>query len=156
MRGDASGALRWSVAAFSGESHDDILFVADDQAGFGYFRNFGKTRRQGIELNADARVAAWTFGLHYTYLDATYRSAETVNGEGNSSNEGAAPGFEGEIDIEPGNRLPLVPHHVLKASAQWQVLPAAAAGRRRVIHRQFDRARQRERRARARRHLLSR
>ncbi len=123
VRGLAGDALRWSVAAFRGDSKDDILFVADDQAGFGYFRNFGKTRRQGIELNADTRIAAWTFGLHYTYLDATYRSEETVNGEGNSSNEGPAPGFEGEIDISAGDRIPLIPRQILKLSAQWDVLP---------------------------------
>lgn len=123
VRGQAGAALRWSAAAFRGNSKDDILFVADDQAGFGYFRNFGRTRRQGIELDADARVAAWTFDLHYTHLDATYRSAETVNGEGNSSNEGPAPGFEGEIDIEPGDRIPLIPRQILKLSAQWDPLP---------------------------------
>lgn len=123
VRGRMGDMLRWSAAAFRGDSHDDILFVADDQAGFGYFRNFGKTRRQGVELSADARIATWTFGLHYTRLEATYRSAETVNGEGNSSNEGDGPGFEGEIDIEPGDRLPLIPRDILKASAQWDVLP---------------------------------
>jgi len=122
VRGRAGDWLRWSATAFRGDSHDDILFVADDQAGFGYFRNFGKTRRQGIELDAGSRVGAWTLALHYTFLDATYRSAETVNGEGNSSNE-EGPGFEGEIDIEPGDRLPLIPRHVVKASAQWDVLP---------------------------------
>ncbi len=120
VRGLASDALRWSATAFRGDSRDDILFVADDQAGFGYFRNFGQTRRQGIELNADSTVSSWTFGLHYTYLDATYRSNETVNGGGNSSNQ-TGPGFEGEIDIEPGNRIPLVPRHIAKASAQWDL-----------------------------------
>ncbi len=123
IRGGAGDGLRWSVATFRGDSRDDILFVADDQAGFGYFRNFGQTRRQGFELNADSTLGAFTMGLHYTYLEATYRSREMVNGEGNSSNEGPAPGFEGEIDIEPGDRIPLVPRHILKASVQWAVLP---------------------------------
>ena len=37
---------------------DDILFVTSEQTGFGYFRNFGETRRQGIELGADAPARA--------------------------------------------------------------------------------------------------
>jgi outer membrane receptor protein involved in Fe transport len=120
-RGVAGPVLHWTASAFRGDSDDDILFVADDQAGFGYFRNFGRTRRQGIELGAESRLAAWTLSLHYTYLDATYQSAETLNGGANSSADHSAPGFEGNIGIEPGDRLPLIPHHILKASAGWQV-----------------------------------
>ena len=36
-----------------------ILFVADNQAGFGYFKNFGKTRRQGLEAGLSVRAAAF-------------------------------------------------------------------------------------------------
>jgi outer membrane receptor protein involved in Fe transport len=100
VRGRVGNLLNWSAAAFRGDSRDDILFVADDQAGFGYFRNFGKTRRQGVEIAADAKIDSWTIGLHYTHLDATYR---------------------GEIDLAPGDRIPLIPRNVLKASVQWDV-----------------------------------
>lgn len=111
--------LTWRIGAFRTTARDDILFVADDTAGFGYFRNFGRTRRQGID--ADARYAIGRFRLsgHYTYLDATYRSPETVNGAGNSSNDGAAPGFEGEIAIARGDRIPLIPRNVFKAAIGW-------------------------------------
>ncbi len=46
---------------FRSESRDDILFVADDQTGFGYFRNFGKTRREGIELGLNAQLGPSAF-----------------------------------------------------------------------------------------------
>lgn len=118
-RGDV-GALRWSVAAFRGDSVDDILFVADDQAGFGYFRNFGRTRRQGIELGLTADVGTLSAGANYTFLDATYRSEESVNGAGNSSNDAGVPGFEGAIEIEPGDRIPLISRHLAKAWAEWR------------------------------------
>ena len=116
------GGITLTVAGFNVRggvfrtvSRDDILFVADDQAGFGYFRNFGRTRRQGADVDLAGRVGPLTLSAHYTYLDATYRNAETVGGAANSSNEGPAPGFEGEIDIAAGDRIPLIPRHLFKA-----------------------------------------
>ncbi|HEU0066637.1 MAG TPA: TonB-dependent receptor [Sphingomonas sp.] len=122
-KGAVGARAGWSLTAFRSDNANDILFVADDQAGFGYFRNFGGTRRQGIE--AGAYAAFGTIGLHadYTYLDATFRSAETVNGEANSSNDGDGPGFEGDIAIRRGDRIPLVPRHIFKAGATWDVAP---------------------------------
>ena len=114
------GGIALRLGAFRTVSRDDILFVADDQAGFGYFRNFGKTRRQGIDIDLAGDLGPVRLTGHYTLLDATYRSGETVDGSGNSANEGPAPGFEGEIDIEKGDRIPLIPRHIFKAGARWQ------------------------------------
>lgn len=36
------------------------------QTGFGYFKNFGSTRRQGVELGANGRVGGVTIGGGYT------------------------------------------------------------------------------------------
>ncbi|MFZ8477853.1 hypothetical protein ACO1MN_16465, partial [Staphylococcus aureus] len=77
--------------------------------GFGYFRNFGRTRRQGVDLDATATFGAVRLSGHYTWLDATYRSSEHVGASGNSSNDGVAPGFDGTIAISRGNRIPLIP-----------------------------------------------
>lgn len=127
-RGRVGSGLTWTAGVFRSDNRDDILFVADEQAGFGYFRNFGKTRRQGFEIGVQGQAGALRYGVDYTYLDATFRSSETVNGEANSSNDGPAPGFEGNIDIEPGDRLTLVPRHVAKAFLEWQVLPQLRLG----------------------------
>ena len=123
------------VSAFRTLSRDDILFVADDQAGFGYFRNFGRTRRQGIDADLAGRAGPVSFTAHYTFLDATYRSAEMVGGAASSANN-IGPGFEGTIDIAKGDRIPLIPRHLLKArvaldAADWMTLSAdmvASAG----------------------------
>ncbi len=123
LRGSLAG-LRWSAGLFRADNHDDILFVADDQSGFGYFRNVDKTRREGIELGLDGQHDALSFGLHYTYLTASFQSKETLNGGSNSSNEGPAPGFEGAISIAPGDRLSQVPRQIIKAYAEWQALPS--------------------------------
>jgi outer membrane receptor protein involved in Fe transport len=118
LRGTLPGGGNWHAGVFRATNHDDLLFVAAPNAnGFGYFKNFGKTQRQGLELSASTRVGPANLAVSYTHLDATFRSKETVNGAGNSSNE-EGPGLEGEIDIRPGDRIPLVPRQLLKASAE--------------------------------------
>ncbi|AUW60634.1 TonB-dependent receptor (plasmid) [Sphingobium sp. SCG-1] len=105
------------IGAFRTVSRNDILFVADDASGFGYFRNFGKTRRQGVDVDMTGTLGPVHLSAQYTFLDATYRSKETFNGSANSSAEHAAPGFEGVIEIGKGDRIPLIPRHIFKASA---------------------------------------
>ncbi|MFA6114064.1 MAG: TonB-dependent receptor [Sphingomonas sp.] len=118
IRGTRSG-IAWRLGVFRTVNRNDIMFVADDASGFGYFRNFGRTRRQGVEADLGGTVGPVRFSGHYTFLDATYRSAEIVGGAGNSSNDGPAPGFEGDIEIARGDHIPLVPRHIAKASLGW-------------------------------------
>jgi outer membrane receptor protein involved in Fe transport len=125
VRGGVPGQLAWSLGIFRSDNRDDLLFVADNAAGFGYFKNFGKTRRQGIELGLSGQPARdLTLGANLAFLDATFRSAETVNGSSNSSNDAAQagfPGVNGTIEIRPGNRIPLIPRQVLKLYADLDV-----------------------------------
>ena len=123
VRGGLHHRTQWHIGFFSAQNRDDILFVASTDTGFGYFRNFGRTRRQGVELGASSRLGRVNVGTGYNYLAATFETAETVNGSGNSSNDDAeagAPGLEGTINIEPGNRMPFTPRHTLKAYADVQ------------------------------------
>ena len=117
-------AVAWNAGYFRGRNTDDILFVRSEQTGFGYFKNFGRTRREGLELGARARAGRAEVGGGYTFLAATFQSEEHVNGEGNSSNDADAPGLEGVIEIEPGDRIPLIPRHMLKLFADVQVTRA--------------------------------
>jgi outer membrane receptor protein involved in Fe transport len=124
VRGIDEAHVTWSAGMFRDDNRNDILFVASEQTGFGYFKNFGKTRRQGIELDISTRRSRVTLGGGYTFLDATYRSEELVDGSSNSTNEEAeegAPGFEGTLEIEAGDRIPLVPRHMAKAFTDVQV-----------------------------------
>lgn len=125
MRGKLSANWQWNAGIFRADNHDDILFVADNQAGYGYFKNFGQTRRQGLELGASGVQGKWAYQLNYTYLDATYQSHETVNGSSNSSNSSASsgdPGIDGTISIKPGDRMPLIPKQMLKVSVGYEAL----------------------------------
>ena len=125
-----TAGVSWNAGVFHAANHDDILFVTSEQTGFGYFRNFGQTRRAGLELGANGRFGRVTYGAGYTFLDATFESEETVNGESNSSNDAAEsgdPGLEGTIEIEPGDRMPLIPRHMFKAYADLQATSRAVA-----------------------------
>lgn len=114
------GRVSWHGGVFHAGNDDDILFVASEQTGFGYFTNVGRTRRQGAEAGVRLQVGRLSLGTEYTFLSATFQSEETVNGESNSANEEAeagAPGVDGTIEIEPGHQIPLIPRHMLKVSA---------------------------------------
>ena len=127
VRGSLGARTRWNAGVFRAENSHDILFVSATDTGFGYFKNFGRTRRHGLELGARTEAGPTSFGVGYNWLDATFQSAEIINGSGNSSNEEAArgaPGLESTIAIQPGNRIPLMPRQTLKVWAAWKVARA--------------------------------
>ncbi len=111
VRSGSESKLGWSAGWFRAQNSNDILFVASTQTGFGYFKNFGQTRRQGLEADLHGTISRVSLGGGYTFLDATYQSTETLDGAGNSSNN------QGNIQVAPGDRLPLTPRHMLKAYA---------------------------------------
>ena len=125
LRGSVTGRLAWNLGVFRSDNRDDLLFVSDNTSGFGYFRNFGKTRRQGLEAGLSLRPASdVNVGANLTLLDATYRSAERLGGSANSSNDAAAaglPGQPGSIEIRAGDRIPLLPRRLLKLYADWDL-----------------------------------
>ncbi|HUK33669.1 MAG TPA: TonB-dependent receptor [Vicinamibacterales bacterium] len=126
IRSGATGALTWSAGVFRAANHNDILFVASTQTGFGYFKNFGETLRQGVELSATRRFRRLTIGGGYTFLDATYQSTETFDGSSNSTNDSALAGekgVDGTIQIQPGDRMPLIPRQTVKLFADVPVTP---------------------------------
>jgi outer membrane receptor protein involved in Fe transport len=115
--------LSWNAGAFQAENRNDILFVAAPQTGTGYFRNFAKTRREGLDGALGGRAGPVTWGLDYTYLIATYQRAETLDGAANDTNNLALagyPGLAGVITVQPGDRIPLIPKHTAKAFADFQ------------------------------------
>ena len=122
LRGTLENNLRWSVGWFRGENYNDLLFVASEQTGFGYFTNFGQTRRQGAEVDLSGRIGKFTLGGGYTFLSATYQSSQTIDGGSNSTNDGGA-GLDGNITVQPGDRIPQIPRNMLKAYADYQPTP---------------------------------
>jgi outer membrane receptor protein involved in Fe transport len=122
--GQGESRLNWSAGWFRATNYNDLLFVTSDVTGNGYFKNFGRTLRQGAEVHVSKRINRVTLGGNYTFLRATYKSPETVNGSSNSANDsasGGSPGTDGVIQIQPGDRIPLIPQHMFKAFADAQI-----------------------------------
>ncbi|HYD49717.1 MAG TPA: TonB-dependent receptor [Terriglobales bacterium] len=105
--------LAWSVACYRTDLDDDILFVASPGFGRGYFRNAGRTRRQGIELDGSGRWQArsWLavdWFASYALIDATFRSGFRVASPNNPATE------NGQIEVKRGDTIPSIPRHQLK------------------------------------------
>ncbi|HVW78279.1 MAG TPA: TonB-dependent receptor [Alloacidobacterium sp.] len=123
VRSNDTGALYWSANYFFGQNYNDLLFVASEQTGFGYFLNFGKTRRDGIELELSQDWRHWSAGGNYTFLNATYQSPQTIDGGSNSANDSALagmPGIDDNIHITPGDFIPQVPRNMFKFYGQYK------------------------------------
>ena len=117
--------FHWSAGYFFGQNYNDLLFVASEQTGFGYFLNFGKTRRDGIELEISQDWRHWGIGSNYTFLNATYQSPQTIDGGSNSTNDSALagqPGIDDDIHIVPGDFIPQVPRNIFKLYGQYRPL----------------------------------
>jgi outer membrane receptor protein involved in Fe transport len=115
IRGRTS-SVRWSVAAFRTINHDDILFISSGrQQGHGYFDNVGDTERQGLEGTADGRLPGGLgWFANVSLLEATFQDAFTVS----SPNHPYA--VDGELQVRPGDRLPLIPRQSWKAGLTWE------------------------------------
>ncbi|HEX4242363.1 MAG TPA: TonB-dependent receptor [Steroidobacteraceae bacterium] len=106
MRGNtADKRLVWSADVFHTTNDNDIQFVAT-AANAGYFANVGNTRRQGIDLAVGGTEGALEWHLTYSYVDATFQSNFAVSAESNSTADA-----DGNIDVRPGDRIPLIPRH---------------------------------------------
>lgn len=114
----------WHVGVFRTSNDDDILFIsAGSLTNEGYFDNVGRTRRDGVELNISGNAGPrWSWFANYTYIDATFRSAFAVQ----SPNNPAA--VDGEITVEPGDRLPLVPDQLFKLGVRFAPIPSIGLG----------------------------
>ncbi len=126
MRGDVANALSYSLAVFNTENEHDILFITEgDIIGEGFFDNVGDTQRRGFELGLGGAVfdEQLNWFLNYTYLEAEFRDSFLV-----ASEEHPFANDDGQIQVESGDRLPLVPEHILKVGANFHVLPNASIG----------------------------
>jgi iron complex outermembrane recepter protein len=123
LRGKLVGDIGWNAGVFRTLSTDDILFVGTSTSA-GYFTNFGKTRRQGLELGVNGKKGRVDWFVNYSLLHATFRSAACLLAENNST-RGTAPectgsGQDDEIAVHKGDYLPGLPRHSLKLGLSWQ------------------------------------
>ena len=126
VRGRLASGVNWNASLFRSVNSDDILFVGTGGSR-GYFTNFGRTRRQGVELGLSGVAGALDWHASYSYLQATFQSSACLLAESNSSaGQGGCP--EDEIRVRPGDHLPGLPSHSLKLGLGWQASDALHLG----------------------------
>jgi iron complex outermembrane recepter protein len=123
VRGDWDRG-KWHAGVFRTTNDDDILFIsAGALTNEGFFDNVGETRRDGFEANlSGAAGERLTWSLDYTYLDATFRESFAVVSPNHPETVG------GEIAVENGDRLPLIPQQLLKAGVRFTATDALTFG----------------------------
>jgi len=119
LRGELAGGTSWNLGAFRSINHDDLLFVGTGGSQ-GYFTNFGRTQRQGIEFGLAGTQGPVDWRVDYTWLHATFRSSACILAENNSTEgEGGCP--DDEIRIASGDYLPGLPRRNLKLGLDWNL-----------------------------------
>jgi outer membrane receptor protein involved in Fe transport len=120
-----SGGSSWSAAIYRTELSDDIQFVSSGGGAInaGYFKNVGKTQRQGIELTAATKWGSLGFTARYSLIDATFKTGFVENSPANS-----AADANGDITIAPGSKIPGIARQSLRIRVDWQASDAVSVG----------------------------
>jgi outer membrane receptor protein involved in Fe transport len=101
-------SFNWSADAFHTVAANDIQFIAT-ATNSGYFDNVGSTRRQGVDIAFGGKEFGLNWKIAYSYVEATFESTFVVNASSNSLADA-----NGNIVVQPGDRLPLVPLHTAR------------------------------------------
>jgi len=98
------------------------MFVSSAELlGTGFFQNAGDTRRVGVD--AELTGSAERFGWHASYglVQATFESALHLP-TNPAVNDAASE--DGELSVEPGDRLPGIPRHSFKLGGRYDLTSA--------------------------------
>ena len=122
-RGTLGSHLAYTAAVFRTNLDNDIQFVSSGGGAVsaGFFQNVGQTRRQGVELGLEGKAGGFSGSFHYTYLEATFQTPLMLNSPDNSAATGISCPTCTEIQVVPGDRIPGIPRHVVKARVQYEL-----------------------------------
>jgi outer membrane receptor protein involved in Fe transport len=113
--------LGLELAAYRTDLRDDIFSVSPTGTVGLFFQNVGATRRQGLELAADAHVdARWDLRLDYTYTEATFLDDVDLATPRLTPGCLASPCLQ---HVRAGSDLPLIPRHRLGAGVDYRATP---------------------------------
>jgi outer membrane receptor protein involved in Fe transport len=117
------GTLEWKLGGFRAINTDDILAIpSPGLQGFGYFQNVGRTRRQGVEAEARLKSTAFQVYASYTFIDARFLDALQVGSNSPFADQ------NGNVQIVPGNQIPAIPRHRVKAGFDYSITDAFKVG----------------------------
>ncbi len=117
------GTLGWKLGVYRADNTDDILAIPSPVLqGFGFFQNVGSTRRQGVEAEVNLKSSTTTLYASYTLVDARFLDALTL-----ASNSPFADA-NGNIRVQPGDQIPAIPRHRVKAGVDYFITDALKVG----------------------------
>ena len=120
---DASlGKFGWDLSIYRTNSENDIYGISTTIAS-GFFQNVGSTRREGGDLDLTYQMGRMSAYLQYSYLKATFRSAFLEPSPANPFQDA-----NGNVQVNVGDELPLIPKSRVKLGADVKVLPHWSAG----------------------------
>lgn len=120
---DASlGKFGYDLSVYRTNSENDIYGISTTIAS-GYYQNVGSTRREGGDLDLTYQYKTVSAYLQYSYLKATFRSAFLEPSPANPFQDA-----NGNVQVNVGDALPLIPKTRLKLGADVNVLPDWSVG----------------------------
>jgi iron complex outermembrane recepter protein len=103
--GPSGPSFDWVADVYDTRNANDIIFVSSGPLiASGYFRNSGDTERRGAETALEGTWGVYDFRASYGFVRATFQSHLTI-----SSDNNPAADANGNIEVQPGDRLPEVP-----------------------------------------------
>jgi iron complex outermembrane receptor protein len=118
----ADTQMSWNLSAFRTLLKDDIYGIATSVSQ-GFFQNIGDTHRQGVEAGFTYRTPHWSGYANYSFVQAQFRSALLVPSPSNPFQDA-----NGDIQVQPGDRLPGIPEQRLKLGLDYKIIPAWTLG----------------------------
>ena len=112
----AQGLVNWTVGGFRALNTNDILPISSPLVGHEFFQNAGNTLRQGIEANVNYKQDRWNIYANYTYVDATFQNALTLQSPFNPFADA-----NGNIFVVPGDHIPGIPDFRFKLGGEYQI-----------------------------------
>jgi iron complex outermembrane receptor protein len=117
------GVLRWRLGAFQADNRHDIVALASDIQGRGYYANVPKTRRRGFEASAEFEAPRWQGYASFSHVEATYRfSGLLPSGSSPFADE------DGNVQVAPGDRIGGVPANRFKAGGEVSLTSSLSVG----------------------------
>jgi outer membrane receptor protein involved in Fe transport len=128
-RGLLTENVRWNAGVYQSMNHDDIQFTAAGTSnGAGYYKNVGRTKRQGIDMGLAGNVDKFKWNASYSYVRATYDGdvdfINSSNSSADSSSSSTSPSIApSSYTVSKGDYIPSIPKHQLKLRGQYSVTP---------------------------------
>jgi iron complex outermembrane receptor protein len=117
----STGHVEWSASWYRTRINDDILFVASSRLiGTGFFQNAGDTQRVGLDADLRGRVGRVTWFASYGLVNATFESPLELPG---NTEVNDATNSDGQLEVQPGDRLAGIPRHSFKTGVGIAVTP---------------------------------